>query len=151
MSDKDENESAILRLDESMSLDEPEGAAAQTEPPESPEVRDVVTPGSQDKEVQSESSPLDQLSEVSSGTGSQSHSPSRQPRPIRRRSPEYHGPWRYGEFEWRCEVPECKMLDPLVSFESLENISSRDIITEELNTYVFFKALPAFVTLNMIL
>ena len=120
MSDKDENESAILRLDESMSLDEPEGAAAQTEPPESPEVCDVVTPGSQDKEVQTESGPLDQISEVSSGTGSQSHSQRRHPRPIRRRSPEYHGPWRYGEFEWRCEVPECKMLDPLVSFESLE-------------------------------
>ena len=64
MSDKDENERAILRLDESMSLDEPEGAAAQTEPPESPEVRDMVTPGSQDKEVQSESSPLAQGQEV---------------------------------------------------------------------------------------
>ena len=120
MSDKDENESAILRLDESMSLDEPEAAAPPTETPESPEVREVVTPGSQDKEVQSESSLLDPLPEVSSGTGSRSHSLCRHPRPIGRRSPEYHGPWRYGEFEWRCEVPECKMLDPFVSFKSLE-------------------------------
>ena len=70
MSDKDENESAILRLDKSMSLDEPEGAAAPTKTPESQVVREVVTPGSQDKEIQSESSPLDQLSEASSGTGS---------------------------------------------------------------------------------
>ena len=92
-------------------MDEPEGAAALTETLESPEVREVVTPGSQDKEVQSESSPLYQLPEVRLGSGSRSHSPCRRPRPIRRRSPEYQGPWRYGEIKLISEVPECRMLD----------------------------------------
>ena len=119
----------ILQLEESMGLDEPEGAVALpvvSTPQETPEI-----PESRGVTLARESSPLSDTEpwvrvrtarsrrDRSRRRRSQSRGGERNTRRNYGRS-EFHGPWRYGPYEWRCEVEACRRMESLPSFSSLE-------------------------------
>ena len=114
----------ILQLEESMSLDEPEGAVALpvvSTPQETPEI-----PESREVTLARESSPLSDTEPwVMVRTARSRRDRSRRRRSQSRRGErntrrnygrsEFHGPWRYGPYEWRCEVEACRRMESLPS------------------------------------
>ena len=110
----DQRPGSVLSLEDSASFDELEGAAAL---PRETEVRTVEW--LEDGRRQSE---------TTAGFGTRSHhreirrsrSQSRRRYTSRDQRDQFHGPWCYGKYEWRCEVAQCRLQEPFPSFNSLE-------------------------------
>ena len=113
----------VLRIDESMSLGDSEGAAAPIDP------RTEVSSITETRERMEGNGRSERWSRAT--TRSPVHRDERR-RSRSRRSSTYQnsnrilsanrngGPWQYGPFDWRCEVNVCRRLDSFPNFSGLE-------------------------------